>query len=63
MDNKLSTVMEYGWLMKIASLLLSFILWINSLVKSFGIAFLIFIILSKLILVPFFGIFKSYQKK
>lgn len=60
---QLGKIMEYGFFLSIASFFLAFILWITSLVKSFGLALIIFIALTKLIFFPFIGIFKQYSKK
>jgi membrane protein insertase Oxa1/YidC/SpoIIIJ len=62
-NKNLAEIMDYGIILKIGSLFLAFILWLTHFIKSFGLALIIFMILGKLVFIPFFGIFRGYAKK
>lgn len=62
-DGKLGLIMELGWFSKISQLLMSFVLWLASICHSFGLAILLFIILTKLLVVPFAAHMREGNKK
>lgn len=62
-DERLSLIMEYGIFSKISQFIMSFVFLLTSLFNNFGIALLIFIALTKLILIPFAASIKENNKK
>jgi membrane protein insertase Oxa1/YidC/SpoIIIJ len=62
-DTRLSLIMEYGIFSKISQYFIYFLFFITSIFNNFGIALLIFIALTKLILIPFASSIKENNKK
>lgn len=62
-DDKLSLIMEYGWFSKLSQFFISFILLLAEWLGNLGLALLLFIVLTKLITIPFLPAIKENNKK
>ncbi len=62
-DTRLALIMEYGIFAKISQIFISFLFLLTSIFNNFGIALLLFIILTKLISIPFMPYIKEGNKK
>ncbi len=62
-NDKLSLIMEYGWFSKLSQFFISFILLLAEWLGNLGLALLLFIVLTKLITIPFLPAIKENNKK